>query len=259
MKKEPIVTLTMDDCWKGQAKTIGEELDQHALRGTFYVISNLVGRRVGQLDFEDWDEIRRLHRNGHEIGSHSYSHRAAPTDTAQRMGRLLRLIRYDGVRGLRRLRVILTESSDEYDLPHLSIANEILDSKQQIESTLGSTCDSYSYPAGSFTLDVKRLVREAGYKSARSSNLGYNSQSRVERYALRVQVWDKFVTSKEANKWLDLAIERDYWLVEVFHALGSGDYLYGSDQREVSKHLSYIASRKNEIENLNPTAVLRDT
>jgi peptidoglycan/xylan/chitin deacetylase (PgdA/CDA1 family) len=53
-------------------------LEDHGGRGTFYVSGGLVNRLSG-----DWNEtavnasqIVALHRNGHEIGCHTFSHRA---------------------------------------------------------------------------------------------------------------------------------------------------------------------------------------
>ena len=61
--------LTFDDGGKS-ALAIGEELCRRGWRGHFFISTGLVGRRT----FLTGDEIRRLRRQGHVVGSHSHTH-----------------------------------------------------------------------------------------------------------------------------------------------------------------------------------------
>jgi peptidoglycan/xylan/chitin deacetylase (PgdA/CDA1 family) len=57
-------------------------------------------------------------------------------------------------------------------LPRLSLERqreEIVSSKQDLESLLGKRVDGFSYPNGRATEDVKRIVREAGFTFACTS------------------------------------------------------------------------------------------
>ena len=59
--------------------------------------------------------------------------------------------------------------------PELSLAqaqDEIAGSKKIIEDHLGHSIDYFCYPSGGFTEDIKRLVQEAGYKAAVTTNRG---------------------------------------------------------------------------------------
>src|SRR3954454_20151403 len=76
---QPMVSFTFDDVPESAATTGAAMLQDRGGRGTFYVSGGLVNRWSG-----DWNEnganaeqIVRLHRNGHEIGCHTFSHRAA--------------------------------------------------------------------------------------------------------------------------------------------------------------------------------------
>src|ERR1700756_332622 len=74
----PMVSFTFDDIPKSAATTGAGILEDHGARGTFYVSGGL----VGTTESPDWaavdaEDIIDLHRSGHEIGCHTYSHRRA--------------------------------------------------------------------------------------------------------------------------------------------------------------------------------------
>jgi peptidoglycan/xylan/chitin deacetylase (PgdA/CDA1 family) len=74
----PMVSFTFDDIPKSAATTGAAILEDHGARGTFYVSGGL----VGTMESPDWaavdaEDIVALHRSGHEIGCHTYSHRRA--------------------------------------------------------------------------------------------------------------------------------------------------------------------------------------
>jgi hypothetical protein len=51
-----------------------------------------------------------------------------------------------------------------------------------------------------------------------------------------------------ANSWVDEAIEKRFWLIEVFHLLDAPDYLLSCPRKELVRHLSYVQSKRHEIE-----------
>ncbi len=75
----PMVSFTFDDVPQSAATVGAPMLEDHGSRGTFYVCGGLMNRWS-----DDWNEIGvnaeqivAMHRNGHEIGCHTFSHRAA--------------------------------------------------------------------------------------------------------------------------------------------------------------------------------------
>jgi len=54
----------------------------------------------------------------------------------------------------------------------VQLVDEIAGCKTEIEENLGQTIDYYCYPTGGFTAQVKRIVRESGYKGACTTNRG---------------------------------------------------------------------------------------
>jgi peptidoglycan/xylan/chitin deacetylase (PgdA/CDA1 family) len=102
--------------------------------------------------FMTWDEARKMHADGMDIGSHSHTHRI---------------------------------------LSHLSLSEqdmELRNSKAILERELGETVPSIAYPVGahdSFTPDTERLANDAGYRVAFSFINGINRTGSMPRFALR--------------------------------------------------------------------------
>lgn len=69
---EPMyVTLTFDDGPKGNVTEVAPLLEKHGWRGTFNIVVDRVGRDDRHVT---WDDVRELHRRGHEIASHTWTH-----------------------------------------------------------------------------------------------------------------------------------------------------------------------------------------
>ena len=246
----PIVTLTLDDCWQTQADAFRHAFDSASLRGVFYAIAAFVGEEVNGFQFVEWDELRQISSEGHEIGSHSLTHRGSTLGPTAKARQLIRLLRNKGPLRTARLTSALLRLAEEYPGGHSQPAEEIGMSKQMIEKELGTPCRSYSYPGGEPTSDLIEFARQAGYTSARTVRPGFNHIHDLEPYALRCQVWDRWTTARVADRWVDKAISENCWLIEVFHAINLPHYPYSCSESSLKKHLSYIRSRQGEIENL---------
>ena len=76
---------------------------------------------------------------------------------------------------------------DHADLGAVSLdeaKRQIADSKVKLESDLGFPIETFCYPYGRKNRDVMRLVEEAGYRLACSTEKGINTED-TDRYALR--------------------------------------------------------------------------
>lgn len=92
-----------------------------------------------------WDQVRALHRAGHEIGSQSLTH---PLLTA---------------------------------LPDERLREEIEGSRRVLSEVLGAAVSSFCYPDGSYDARVVAAVRAAGYECAVTTRWGLNrKQSALE-------------------------------------------------------------------------------
>ena len=73
----PMVSFTFDDLPKSAVTTGAGLLEAHGARGTFYVSGGLVGVGTPQWETGDSSDVLALHRSGHEIGCHTFSHQRA--------------------------------------------------------------------------------------------------------------------------------------------------------------------------------------
>lgn len=70
---EPLrVALTFDDSLKDHLLIAAPMLEERGWRGTFCIVTDWVGRDSSKLT---WDDVRELVRRGHEIATHTKTHR----------------------------------------------------------------------------------------------------------------------------------------------------------------------------------------
>jgi len=245
-----VITLTVDDCWKTHALAFDQAFDSMSLRGVFYVVAGFVGKEINGFQFVEWDALRQISESGHEIGSHSFTHRGSELGLATKAAQLIRLVGSKGLVRSAKLAHALLGLAEEYPGTHLRPEEEVAMSKLVIEKELGGHCQAYSYPGGEPTSALMSLARDTGYTSARTIRPGFNHFLHFEPYALRCQVWDAWTTARIADKWVDKAINQNLWLIEVFHAMNLPGYPYSCSESSLKEHLSYIRSRRGEIDNL---------
>jgi peptidoglycan/xylan/chitin deacetylase (PgdA/CDA1 family) len=154
--RRPVV-ITFDDGTQDFWEHARPLLAKHGFSATLFVVTGRVGshsnwdRELGEPDrpLMGWDQIRRLHDDGFEIGSHTHSHR------------------------------LLTELSDR------EIRSEMERSRRVLVSETGVEPEFLAYPRGRFIERHKQLAREAGYTGACAVVLRWSDLWRSEPYALR--------------------------------------------------------------------------
>jgi len=73
----PMVSFTSDDIPQSAASAGAPMLEEYGGRGTFYISGGLVGQWSGHWAGISTDGILELHRSGHEIACHTFSHKRA--------------------------------------------------------------------------------------------------------------------------------------------------------------------------------------
>jgi peptidoglycan/xylan/chitin deacetylase (PgdA/CDA1 family) len=68
---DKVVILNFDDGRLSQYTNALPILDKYGFKATFYVVCNYIGKKDGYMD---WNEIKTLQKEGHDIGSHSMNH-----------------------------------------------------------------------------------------------------------------------------------------------------------------------------------------
>jgi peptidoglycan/xylan/chitin deacetylase (PgdA/CDA1 family) len=139
--------ITFDDGYRNVLENAVEILARHRFRAIQFIVADLIGTR------NEWDvvhgdvpeplmdaeQIRAWLKAGHEIGSHSLTHR---------------------------------------NLAKLSAADareQIFASKKKLEDLFGAPIRHFCYPHGKWTPAVRDLVQEAGYATACTTEFGVNT------------------------------------------------------------------------------------
>ena len=126
------VVLQFDDGYEDNYKYAFPILKKYG----FSAIEFLISDKIGDPGFLTWDEVKEMEKYNLLAGAHTRHHVYLPE-------------------------VSLIEAQDE-----------IAGSKKVIEDHLGHSIDYFCYPTGGFTEEVKRLVKEAGYRAAVTTNRG---------------------------------------------------------------------------------------
>jgi len=126
------VVLQFDDGYQDNYTYALPILKKYGLPAMVFLVSD----KVGTPNYVTWDEVKEMEKYNFLAGAHTRHHLYLP-------------------------RLNSTEAQDE-----------IAGSKKVIEDHLGHSIDYFSYPQGGFTAEVKRLVKEAGFKAAVTTNRG---------------------------------------------------------------------------------------
>jgi len=132
LPKKPVI-LTFDDGWKNQYIYAFPLLKQYGVTATFFIFTNAIGHK----NFLSWEQIKELDRFGMTIASHTKSH------------------------------PYLFQIKDRNIL-----TDEIAGSKKILEDGLGKPVEIFAYPFGYFSDLIVSVVKESGFKAARSSKKG---------------------------------------------------------------------------------------
>jgi peptidoglycan/xylan/chitin deacetylase (PgdA/CDA1 family) len=86
--------------------------------------------------------------------------------------------------------------------PPEKLVYEVTESKRVLEMELGRPVHFLAYPIGGFSEDVKRIVREAGYKAAFTTNRGYDRAGKDLYEIKRIRIKD---SDGDLQLWLKLS------------------------------------------------------
>ncbi len=135
---------------------------------------------------------------------------------------------------------------DLIKIGNIEASAELMNSKLFLKNNFGVNAGlTMSYPWGIFDRPVESIAKD-NYLAARSTDKGYNSVFTPERYALRVQNFDKKIKSYMANAWIDYAIQNHLWLVEMIHGINYSGYS-PVDSKVLIEHFDYIKEVDDKI------------
>jgi peptidoglycan/xylan/chitin deacetylase (PgdA/CDA1 family) len=140
--------ITFDDGYKDIIKNAEPILKRLGFKATVFLIVNDIGKE----GYLNWEDIEILKKEGWSFGSHTLTHH-----------------------DLTKLK------KDEAE-------NEIVLSKEKLESKLENPVDFFCYPAGKFNQDIIELVKRADYKGAVTTLFGKDNKKEDIYQLKRIRV-----------------------------------------------------------------------
>jgi peptidoglycan/xylan/chitin deacetylase (PgdA/CDA1 family) len=189
-KGRPRAAITLDDGHAGNARLLPIFI-KHNVRPTIFLCSSIVGRPRRHWWMHPGAQragLERLKRltNGQrlaELAAYGYRQDADDHPTGLSIEQLETMRPHVDFQGHTRFHPVLTRCSD------LECADEIANCKHEIEALLQTACEHFAYPNGNYGDREVNLVRAAGFKSARTCDIGWNDRS-SDPFRLRTIIID---------------------------------------------------------------------
>jgi peptidoglycan/xylan/chitin deacetylase (PgdA/CDA1 family) len=209
--KAPMVSFTFDDTPKSAATVGGEILDAYDARATFYVAGGLVDQWSGHWDGISAGEIVELHRKGHEIACHTFSHPRIPELDAATLAAEI-------------------ENNRRYLLA--------LDPSIQIRN--------FAYPYGLGSVSHKRRLRKV-FRSSRGIIPGINSGTVDLQFLRATPLIDQHIDRDGIDRAFDEALAKNGWLIFYSHDVATLPSPYGCSPSLLRHALEAASQRQIRI------------
>ena len=206
--QSPMVSFTFDDTPVSAATAGAAMLDQHKARGTFYVAGGLADTWSGHWTTIGGGGVVDLHRRGHEIACHTFSHARTP------------------------------------DLSAAALAAEI-ESNRRYLLALDPTIriENFAYPYGLGSVARKGQLRKV-FRSSRGIIPGVNSGTVDLQYLRAIPLIDRDIDRDGIDRAFDEAIEQNGWLIFYSHDVANVPSPYGCSPW-LLRHALEAAARRN--------------
>ena len=173
-----LVTLTFDDALRSVHQYGLPLMQKYRLSTTQYFLTGFSNDPL----YMSIDMMRQVQSAGHEVGSHTVTHRN------------------------------LT------DLTAAEVERELIQSQADLQNWLGSVPHDFASPHGAYNSDVLPVIRQH-YRSHRSVDTGFNSRDQFDPGNIRVQNMRASTSLQELAAWLERAKTDRTWLVLVYHGV----------------------------------------
>jgi peptidoglycan/xylan/chitin deacetylase (PgdA/CDA1 family) len=204
----PMVSFTFDDAPKSAATIGAPLLEEYGARGTFYISGGLVDRWSGNWTGVSADDILGLHRRGHELACHTFTHtRAIDLDAEAMMAETDKNRRY-------------LSSLD----PTIKIEN-------------------FAYPYGFGAVSHKRQLGKI-FRSVRGILPGVNSGVVDLQYLRATPLIEVEIDREQIDRAFDQAVAKNGWLIFYTHDVRMAPSSYGCSP-SLLRHALDAASRRN--------------
>lgn len=127
-----------------------------------------------------------------------------------------------------------------------SAHKEMIISSDYLKSNFGSDAGlTFAYPWGNYNKTIKKRAGKV-YLAARSTDIGYNSQTNPDRFVLKMQAFTNDVSITRANSWILNASNNRLWLIEMLHGINNDGFSPISIET-LKEHLDYIHQLNDKI------------
>ena len=210
----PMVSFTFDDVPKSAATLGATILEAHGALGTFYVIGSQVGTSSALWDMVDGEDIVTLHRSGHEIACHTFSHKRA------------------------------------CDLDAGTLNAEIERNQRYLRSFDASIrIENFAYPFGYGSFVRKRQLKTV-FKSCRSIVPGVNSGDVDLQFLRAMPLIDRRIDRDDIERAFDQAQSNNGWLIFYTHDVADEPSPYGCSPALLNEALEAASRRKIPVLNM---------
>jgi peptidoglycan/xylan/chitin deacetylase (PgdA/CDA1 family) len=209
--KGPMVSFTFDDAPKSAAAVGVPILDTYNARATFYVAGGLVDQWSGHWAGISGDEIVELHRKGHEIACHTFSH----TRTT--------------------------------DLDAAALAAEIEDNRRFLLALDPSIqIENFAYPYGLGSVWRKGQLKKI-FHSSRGIIPGVNSGVADLQFLRATPLINRDIDRDGIDRVFDEAVAKNGWLIFYSHDVATEPSPYGCSPSLLRHALDAAAQRNVQI------------
>lgn len=253
------VTFSFDDGYDATYETTVTCLQERCLYATYNIITDYIGAAFEQLPTATWSQWRQANCMGHEIASHSATHvaLAGPLSDLRRLleglyaapdriacaSQLVTRARALWVFSANKPLRAPTLSSRRPSCPSTA---DLVASRLSIERAVqGSPVESFVYPSGRYNTTSRRAVAYAGFKSARTLDLGLN-HAFCDLFALRAVALGPGMTVDDLTVWMEQAVTSRTWLIVVLHLVARHNptgYPYFCSLSEFQRLLDAVQSQ----------------
>jgi peptidoglycan/xylan/chitin deacetylase (PgdA/CDA1 family) len=209
--KAPMVSFTFDDTPKSAATVGVPILDAYKARATFYVAGGLVDKPSSHWAGITAEEIVELHRQGHEIACHTFSH----TRTT--------------------------------DLDAAALAAEIEDNRRYLLALDPSIrIENFAYPYGLGSVWRKAQLGKI-FHSSRGIIPGVNSGVADLQFLRATPLIDRDIDRDGVDRAFDEAVATNGWLIFYSHDVATEPSPYGCSPSLLRHALEAAAQRNVQI------------
>jgi peptidoglycan/xylan/chitin deacetylase (PgdA/CDA1 family) len=220
--EKPIASFSFDDIPQSAAINGAKILENHGIRGTFYVSGSHVDCEFEGVKQYSANELQMLYKNGHEIACHTYVH-------PRLRGRSANEINTDLDKNLEKMREILDDENFEFQ--------------------------SHAFPYGEFD-KTSRAILAKRFVSSRGVLRGVNS-GKVDFANLRTTPLEHQRYSRDyLMGFVEQALKTNGWIIFFTHDVAENCTHYGSKPEYIEQAIEVVKTMGFDIMPVNQAAKL---